>query len=208
MTEQEWLTCDDPAPMLEFLQGKASDRKLRLLAVACCNRASDLFKGDRSVAADIASLEFRADGNLEEAQASTWPFGTHYIMRNVLKHNDAWVCAWNTVSVITSRSPHRNICSASELFKSLPYIPRALFEIFDNPFRPIVAEADWLSWSNGTVPRIAQRVYDERSFGNLPILADALEEAGCDNAEILNHCRQPGEHVRGCWVVDLMLGKQ
>jgi hypothetical protein len=54
---------------------------------------------------------------------------------------------------------------------------------------------------------MARRIYDERAFHDLPILADALEEAGCTDAEILAHCRSSGEHVRGCWVVDLVLGK-
>jgi hypothetical protein len=57
------------------------------------------------------------------------------------------------------------------------------------------------------VVKLAQAIYDERAFNRLPILADALEEAGCTTAEILNHCRQPGEHVRGCWVVNAILGK-
>ena len=56
--------------------------------------------------------------------------------------------------------------------------------------------------------RIAQAIYDKRAFDRMPILADALEDAGCDNADILAHCRGPNEHVRGCWVVDLILGKQ
>jgi hypothetical protein len=64
-----------------------------------------------------------------------------------------------------------------------------------------------LKWSDGTIPRLAQAIYDELAFDRLPILADALEEAGCTNADILAHCRQPGEHVRGCWAVDLILGK-
>ncbi len=47
----------------------------------------------------------------------------------------------------------------------------------------------------------------DRAFDRMPILADALQDAGCDNLNILNHCRQPGEHVRGCWVVDLLTGR-
>jgi hypothetical protein len=54
---------------------------------------------------------------------------------------------------------------------------------------------------------MAQVIYDDRAFDHLPIVADALEEAGCDNQDILDHCRSTNEHVRGCWVVDLMLGK-
>jgi hypothetical protein len=65
----------------------------------------------------------------------------------------------------------------------------------------------WLTWNNATVPAIAQRICDERTFHDLPILADALEEAGCTDADILAHCRGGGEHVRGCWVVDSILGK-
>ena len=77
--------------------------------------------------------------------------------------------------------------------------------IFGNPFRPIVADPAWLT---PTVQAIAAAIYQDRAFDRLPILADALEEAGCTNADVLLHCRQPGEHVRGCWVVDLVLGKK
>ncbi len=65
----------------------------------------------------------------------------------------------------------------------------------------------WLAWNDGAIPKMAQAIYDDRAFDRLPILADALEDAGCDNQEILDHCRSNGEHVRGCWVVDLILGK-
>jgi hypothetical protein len=58
-----------------------------------------------------------------------------------------------------------------------------------------------------TVTQLAESIYTDRAFDRLPILADALEEAGCDNADILAHCRQGGEHARGCWVLDLLLGK-
>ena len=68
-------------------------------------------------------------------------------------------------------------------------------------------DSRWLAWNGGTIHHLAQAIYDERAFDRLPILADALEDAGCTDAAILDHCRQPGEHVRGCWVVDLLLGK-
>jgi hypothetical protein len=64
-----------------------------------------------------------------------------------------------------------------------------------------------LTWNHATVPAIARHIYDDRAFYDLPILADALEDAGCTNPDILAHCRAGGEHVRGCWVVDLILGK-
>ena len=80
-----------------------------------------------------------------------------------------------------------------------------LRDIFGNPFRPVTLNP---AWRTGNVTALAQSIYDDRAFDRMPILADALEDAGCDNADILNHCRQPGEHVRGCWVVDLVLGKE
>ena len=76
--------------------------------------------------------------------------------------------------------------------------------VHDKPFRPVVVNHTWLT---ATVTAFAQSVYEEGAFERLPILADALEEAGCTNLDILGHCRQPGEHVRGCWAVDLLLGK-
>jgi hypothetical protein len=78
-------------------------------------------------------------------------------------------------------------------------------ELFGNPFRPVTLNP---AWRTSNVTGLAQSIYDDRAFDRLPILADALEDAGCDNADILNHCRQPGEHVRGCWVVDLVLGRE
>jgi hypothetical protein len=76
------------------------------------------------------------------------------------------------------------------------------------PFRAVTVSPDWLAWKGGTVPKIAQAIYNERAFDRMPILADALEESGCTDADILVHCRQPDEHVRGCWVVDKILGKE
>jgi predicted enzyme related to lactoylglutathione lyase len=66
----------------------------------------------------------------------------------------------------------------------------------------------WLRWNDGTVPRLAQVIYEGRRFDDLPILHDALLDAGCDNQDILDHLRSPGPHVRGCWVIDLILGKE
>jgi hypothetical protein len=83
-----------------------------------------------------------------------------------------------------------------------------LRDLFGNPFRRPRLKRHWLKWDGGTVVQVSRAVYDERAFDRLPILADALEEAGCADADILNHCRRPGEHVRGCWVVDLLLGKE
>jgi hypothetical protein len=82
---------------------------------------------------------------------------------------------------------------------------KALHDIFGNPFSPIHLNPSWLT---STVHCLVSGIYSEKAFDRMPILADALQDAGCDNAEVLNHCRQPGEHVRGCWVVDLLMGTQ
>jgi hypothetical protein len=83
-----------------------------------------------------------------------------------------------------------------------------LRDIIGNPYRPCPAiAASWLTWNDGCVPKLAQTIYDDRTFDELPILADALEDAGCAVADILTHLRSLGPHVRGCWAVDLILGK-
>jgi hypothetical protein len=74
-------------------------------------------------------------------------------------------------------------------------------------FRPVTVDPSWLEWNGGTVLHLAQSIYEARRFGDLPILADALEDSGCSDLDILGHLRSPGPHVRGCWVVDLVLGK-
>ena len=79
-----------------------------------------------------------------------------------------------------------------------------LRDIFGNPFRPVTIDPAWLT---ATVVSLATAIYDERAFDWMPILGDAMEDAGCSSREILDHCRQPGEHARGCWVVDLVLEK-
>jgi len=84
-----------------------------------------------------------------------------------------------------------------------PSVP-FLRDIFGNPFRSVCLDAAWIT---RTVTQLAQAIYDERAFDRLPILADALEDAGCTNIDLLEHYRGGGEHVRGCWVVDLLLGK-
>ncbi|MCE9530621.1 MAG: hypothetical protein K8T89_05755 [Planctomycetes bacterium] len=78
-------------------------------------------------------------------------------------------------------------------------------EIFGNPFRPVTIDP---RWQTSNVIDLATAIYTDRAFDRMPILADALMDAGCDNDEIIHHCRGDGPHVRGCWVVDLILGKE
>ena len=80
-----------------------------------------------------------------------------------------------------------------------------LRDIFGNPFRPVAFSP---AWRTDTALTLARTMYESREFSAMPILADALQDAGCDNTDILDHCRNPKQvHVRGCWVVDLVLGK-
>jgi hypothetical protein len=87
-------------------------------------------------------------------------------------------------------------------------------DIFGNPFRPAAWDPVWLSWNGGTIPTLAQSAYDDRELPSgyldrvrLALQADMLEDAGCSDPAILEHLRGPGPHVRGCWIVDLLLGK-
>jgi hypothetical protein len=79
--------------------------------------------------------------------------------------------------------------------------------IVGNPFRPVPPEPAWLIWNGGTVRTLAEAIYAERAFERTSILADALEDAGCADEQILSHCRGDGAHVRGCWIVDLFTGR-
>jgi hypothetical protein len=89
-----------------------------------------------------------------------------------------------------------------------------LRDITGDPFRAVAIHPAWLAYENGTIAKLAQAAYDERQLPSglldpirLAVLADALEEAGCKHDELLRHLRGPGEHVRGCWLLDLLLEK-
>ena len=112
----------------------------------------------------------------------------------------ASVAAWtamNRVSFVKSRDGTRS----QERF----YQCNLLRDIFGNPFQPITLDPVCVT---STVQQLANSIYQDRAFDRMPILGDALEEAGCDNAAILEHCPSGNEHVRGCWVLDLVLGKE
>jgi hypothetical protein len=80
-----------------------------------------------------------------------------------------------------------------------------LRDIFGNPYRAVTFPPQWRT---DTALALAQQMYESRDFSAMPILADALQDAGCDSSDILDHCRGAGPHVRGCWVVDLVIGRQ
>jgi hypothetical protein len=244
MKDAEWLPCTDAEGMVAFLEGRASVRKLRLFACACCRRVWDLQTDQRSRSA-VEVAEAYADGLAEvnalwaaresageppKAARAAWEsareaadeakqiaaiaWGTAAAAAHAASyakaieaaggasHEAAWAMAWAVAgdreSGVTAAAKRAELQVQSTLL-------RCIFGRL--PFRPVTVDPDWLDWNGGTVPQIARATYEERAFDRLPVLSDALEEAGCTDADVLGHCRGGGMHVRGCWVVDLIAGK-
>jgi hypothetical protein len=237
MTEQEWLECGDPQKMLGFLRGKARDRKLRLFACACCRQvwhllpdekvrgaveaaerfADGLADAQELEAARLAALRFCRRGGgapyaaMECAECAEtegdmlWSAGATaaYAAKAASKSRrrgppPGWVAEYGLPAGLYARS-------AGMARKAIDATHATILRcIFGNPSR---AERVDPMWVTRTVARLAAGIYQDRAFDHLLILADALEDAGCDDAAILGHLRGPGPHVRGCWAVDLLLGK-
>lgn len=198
--------------MLAFLG--SSSRKRRLFSVACCRRVWHLLGEIKQTQAYLSLCE-----GLTSAEAYADGTGPHYEKVTLIRNEengrsysegclDAQEAVWWAASLLTvifapglcrEASPH----SDEEHAQS-----DILRDLIGNPFRPVTIEPAWLAWNNATVPRLAASIYDDRAFDRMPVLADALEDAGCTNPDILEHCRGGGEHVRGCWVVDLLQGKE
>jgi hypothetical protein len=107
----------------------------------------------------------------------------------------------------TERALRRLLASTLEAGEEATALAAMVRDVIGNPFRPPpVLDPAWLAHDHGAVARLAQGIYNRRAFDRLPALADALADAGCDCGEMLAHCREPGEHVRGCWLLDLLLG--
>jgi hypothetical protein len=228
MTEAEWMACAEPLPMLEFLRGKANDRKQRLFAASCVRAVWPLLTDERSrMAVEIA--ERFADGSASQeeleaartaAMAAAGPSGKLTARHSAMDASilvtwptskDAAECAHFPATRAAAWAVLGDGAVGPEFGLARRATSKAqsatLRCIFGNPFRPVALDPAWLAWNNGAVRKVAQAIYDGRCFADLPILADALEDAGCSDSTILAHCRSGGEHVRGCWVVDLLLGK-
>jgi hypothetical protein len=215
-------------------RSQAGRRKLRLFACACCRRAWHLLSDDvrqalqtceqyadgladerqrrqarslaRAAAEAVADREeslpvsFAAYGVWSAAQATVIQaaWGAKLYASNALLHE-----------VLQARGRDRSVAESRRIAGTLlgeerRQQSRLLRECFGNPFRPVAIDPGWLTWHDATIPRLAQAIDGECAFDRLPILADALEDAGCTDPDILNHCRQPGDHLRGCWVLDLL----
>jgi hypothetical protein len=199
MTEADWLTCPDPHPMLSFLiQQRASERKLRLFAVACVRRVWDLLPGDRERGVvDIAQqmADGRAvnqDVRIARVRADCPPL--HALFGSAVGAADDVSLS---AAITRGRGAGRPAYVAERAVQA-----ELLREVFGNPICPAAVDPAWLTWSNHFVPEMARGIYEDRTFHRLPILADALEDAGCCDALILDHLRGPGSHVRGCWALD------
>jgi hypothetical protein len=213
-----------------------SDRKLRLFAAACCRQVWPLLTDDvpcpghngleccqttlcpscdgsgrvnRSRRA-VEVAERYADGEATEAEV----FAAGDAANDVDEQRGRWnVPAWAAAAVC--------VRNANDMFTSVtgscgvpPVTQAALLRcIVGNPFRllpPLRAHdlGRGCPWLTPPVLAVARAIYDARDFENLPVLADALEEAGCQDANLLGHLRGPGPHARGCWVVDLLTGRE
>jgi len=251
VTEAEWLACSDPEPMLEFLRGRAGDRKLRLFAAACCRRIWSLLPDKRSrravEAVEAFAYGLAARGDLEAAReaamqalaaasfaGAAWSAAaaayeaTAADLRAGRRRLPALVHAWGEAAGVADYAAEAVASEAAD-GPGAEGVPKQIAEsarrvaqaseqrrqanllrcVFGNPFVAIPGiYPSLLKWNDGCVPRIARGIYDERAFDRMGILADALLDAGCDNEEVLAHCRQQeGVHAKGCWVLDLLLGK-
>ena len=227
MNEEAWVGCIDPTPMLEFMQGKSSDRKMRLFGVACCRRVWHLFTneqcretvelGERLADGLVANEERRAAALFGQTQGWYGWFAAGMVLGKPAiesvglgsDHAARMVATANTSQPQIVGNNRRNPRYEPEFYQHMErerFAQTALLhDIFGNPFRPITFAPESRT---DTAIAIASQMYESRDFSAMPILADALQDAGCDNPDVLNHCRQGGPHVRGCWVVDLVLGKE
>jgi hypothetical protein len=214
----------------------ASDRKLRLSCVACC-RIVEPFSGGSPFPFLIRLIEGFADGNEPEDKVNrtvesigSW-LHQHYqsllgnendptpteqverLARQAILHAGSVYCdrEWHESR---KKNPYPcyvadDILNATALLGRRDSTDRSIIrivhDIFGNPFRHVAVEPEWLT---STVVALAEGVYADRAFGRMPVLADALEDAGCSHEDILSHCRGGGPHTRGCWVVDLLTGRK
>jgi hypothetical protein len=232
MTEAEWLSCADPSPMLAAVRDRAGDRKLRLLACGCCRALWADAAADSRAAVEAA--ERYADGRADAAELDrAWDAAA----REVDLDRWMWGDRASGVAVAaaeTARAPSRAVWpdgrvherTTRELMESAVStaaqaaatgldpgraalaradICRLVGCCFGNPFRPVAVQP---GWQTADVAALARGIYDERAFDRMPVLADALMDAWCADEHILEHCRGDGPHVRGCWVVDLVLGQE
>lgn len=214
MTEIQWESSTDPTPMLQYVRGKTSERKLRLFAAAAFRRLSALLPDPRQ-RRGIEALEQLAEGIVTLDACRGVASGVRYAIPP-----DEWVSGSPPPTLhshYTALMLYREFRSSSIAVHAIHAADgladgarerheqaRLMRCIFGDPFRGRTVDARRL---DPAVVSLARTIYEERAFDRLPILADALEAAGCDDRALSAHCRGQGPHVRGCWVIDAVLGK-
>jgi hypothetical protein len=196
MDELEWLNCNDVYPQqLLIVQEYASVRKLRLIAAALVRRLQSLPEHQEAKRCDdiieAVADQPRAWEELERelrVRPGDWRF------TGVLVLNDLTFVVKELRRLVAFHQ-----CDPTD------YPLRLIHEAVGNPFRPVPFSS---KWRTDTAVSLARQMYESHEFSAMPILADALQDAGCDSDDVLSHCRGDGPHVRGCWVVDLVLGKE
>lgn len=196
MSDEKLVSLEELAAMLDSVASDASERKLRLFAVACC-RISERPWSEAELSV-IEAHEARLDGRISDqewfelyltAGASQLPGA----IQNLLAPDPL------TAAKRLSLGPFR-IAESSDEVKM-----RAAFrEIMGDLLAPVAFDPEWRT---STVLQLAHGIYSEQAFDRMPILADALMDAECNNPDVLDHCRSSNTHLRGCWVIDQILGK-
>jgi hypothetical protein len=227
MTEHEWLTAQHSAPLIQFIRPKASDRKLHYFDIACARRLEPLLIQPASLHA-IDVLERYTEGQCDADELRALSYDVEVAAFCVEAGHTPYQEAAEQLSheflAEFIANPAFSVRSARDVLTSAAYFVDGIFspvpyerqrtcfrpvslvhEIFGNPFRTIRFRR---AWRTDTVLALARQMYESRDFSAMPILADALQDAGCDSADVLNHCRDAHAiHVRGCWVVDGVLNK-
>jgi len=234
MTEEEWLSKAQPKDMLDFLQGRSTQRKLRLFACACSRRVFHLLE-DEQFWRIVDVIESLVDGQGQIPLAIEHERALRLFNRwresasekpgflSLLEPAHQAVVGVASESIFVALSTFRLVLRAesADYMRRRPVFPLIEFDeldrvlvkphceviddIFGNPFRPVTFDP---RWRTSDVVGLARAIYDDKAFERMPILADALMDAGCEDEQIIAHCRGDGPHVRGCWVVDLVLGKE
>jgi hypothetical protein len=194
MTGKEWAVCDDPRKMVQALarRGNVSNRKWRLFIAAFWRwQARNLKRGRADLIERSEAMEHWAEvGRLPKGRRPSRSSNVIFFGPDA-----------ESAALQTAEAPF----DWPDAKSAIAVQPLLLRDIFGNPFRKHKFDS---RWRTSDVLGLARAIYDERAYERMPILADALMDAGCENEEIINHCRGDGPHVRGCWVVDLILGKE
>jgi hypothetical protein len=202
--------------MLDFLRGKASERKLRLFSVACCRSVWPMLPDQRTRKA-VEIAERFSDGLVSQRErAEAAERAEEKACENETDELDhpSWAAYWAAAPEAHQSAEMSSLNAAAERSDQPEVIKQTHFLrcIFGNPFRPVTVDS---AWQTPAITSLAQAAYEERILPGgeldaqrLAVLADALEEAGCPEQAMLDHLRHPGPHVRGCWPVDLLLARE